>query len=94
VIELPADTSHLCQSLDLCIFGFTKKEYPISGRINMELQKLSKTIKKILKAWHCACHQRNVLAAWKSGGFVLILRDGTVVGVAINPTSMAMKSAR
>jgi hypothetical protein len=50
VIELPAQTIYVYQPFDLYIFGITKKEYQISGPINMGLQeKLSKKIEKILK---------------------------------------------
>jgi hypothetical protein len=94
VIELVPHTTHLHQPLDLCLFGVAKHEHRICGKIRTELQeKLSRKIERILKAWPRACHRGNVLAAWKSGGFVHGFRGGMTVRVTINPTMMAMKIA-
>jgi hypothetical protein len=85
-------TTHLYQPLDLCLFGVPKHEHRICGKTQTELQeKLSRKIERILKAWHRACYRRNVLAAWKSGGFGHGFRGGMVVRVTINPAMMAMK---
>jgi hypothetical protein len=92
VIELPTHTTHLYQPLDLCLFEVAKKESRIAGKIKIGfLGKLSGKIERILKSWSRACYRGNVLAAWKSGGFVHIFREGTLVGVAINRTLMTSK---
>jgi hypothetical protein len=92
MIELPTHTTHLYQPFDLCLFGVAKKESRIAGKIKTDLPgKLSGKFERVLKSWYRACYRSTVLAAWKSGGFVHIFREGPLVGVAINRMLMTNK---
>jgi hypothetical protein len=72
-----------------------KKEYRISAKSYTHFgEKISKKIERILKAWYRACYRGNIIAASKSGGFVHVVVDGTIVGIPINPTLMALKLAQ
>jgi hypothetical protein len=95
VIELPSYATHLYQPLDLFLFGLAKKEYRRSVNNDTHFgEKISRKRERILKAWYRACYRGNISAAWKSGGFVHVFVDGTTVGIAINPTFMALKLAQ
>jgi hypothetical protein len=79
----------------LCLFGLAKKEYRISANNETHFgEKISRKIERILKAWYRAYYRGNIIAAWKSGGFVHVFVEGTIVGIAINPTLMALKLAQ
>jgi hypothetical protein len=69
-----------------------KRDYKRSGETKMELvEKISKKIEGVIRAWHRACYRGNILALWRTGGFIYTFQAGTLVGVAINPTPMTKK---
>jgi hypothetical protein len=94
LIVLPAHASHLCQALDLCIFGVVKKDYKQSrshGAVSHDREKLTQNIEWVLKARHRPCFVGTVLAAWTKAGFVYEWNDGTIQKIRVNPTLLASK---
>jgi hypothetical protein len=94
VILLPPHTSHLYQTFDLCVFGVMKNDYRQSGAIKSEFkEKISKKIEKVLKAWHWATCRRNIIAAWRSAGFVCTWNRGLICHIRINSALILNKVA-
>lgn len=95
IITIPPHSSHLLQPLDLSFHGVMKKEYDLHQPIIFtNVDKFSRKIECILKAYHSASFPSTIIAGWEKSGIIIKFKSGIPSGFYLDKDSILSKVSK